>query len=66
MSDQRVDRAIRQSACTPAEVPPFCFLRPGVSVEKAVAQAARALDITDSASLVVLLWKLQAAAENRR
>ncbi|MDD5177367.1 MAG: hypothetical protein PHQ05_13195 [Sterolibacterium sp.] len=59
-------RIVKHAARTPTEVPPFCFLRPGVNPEKATAKAAQALGVTDPAGLVTMLWVMQAVAECRQ
>jgi len=57
---------VKRKTCTGDQIPPFCFLRPGVSPEKATAKSAQALNITVPAGLVTRPRVMRVAAEGRR
>lgn len=57
---------IRRSSATPAEVPPFCFLRPGLAPEEAAIAAVKALGMSHPADALHTLWKLRAFAQAER
>lgn len=57
---------IRRSACSAAQVPPYCFLVSGVPVVRAAINAADALGIRDSVSVLTMFWEMRAVAEGLR
>lgn len=59
-------RRILRTSCSADAVPPFCFLAAGRSLEESARMAAKALGQTHATDVVVLAWKLRAAAEERR
>jgi hypothetical protein len=54
---------IRRRSATPAEVPPFCFQRPGLAPEEAAIAAAKALGMSHPVDALHTLWKLRAIAQ---
>lgn len=60
LSSRSTGTRIRRRSATLAEVPPFCFLRPGLAIEEAAAAAVQALGIRHRLEAVQMLWKLQA------
>lgn len=54
---------IQRSQATLAEVPPFCFLRPGLAPEDAATAAVKALGMSHPADALHTLWKLRAIAQ---
>jgi len=46
-----------------AEVPPYCFLKPGISPEEAAAAAVRELGSVVEIDPIAILWELRRAAK---
>jgi hypothetical protein len=53
-------------ACSVTEVPPYCFLKPGMSPEEAACAAVRELGIVTEIDAIAILWELQRAAKAER
>lgn len=54
----------RSEACAIAagEVPPFCFLKPGMTPEDATVSAVKAMQIPHCCDALAVLWKLRRIA----
>jgi len=47
---------------TAGQVPPYCYLLPGMSAEEGAVEAIKALNISHSCDALALLWKLRRVA----
>jgi hypothetical protein len=59
-------RTVLHRSCSIKNIPPYCFLRPGVSTNEAIGAALESLGATDSASILYIAWVMRATAEGRR
>lgn len=59
-----MSRRIVRSVCQLAEVPPYCFLRPGVPFAEAVAAAVATRRFDEGTARITLLWVMRAVADH--